>query len=266
MSDKYGTRDVARLTGIPATKVRQLVRDEFVHVKRTTRGSMVFDLQGIGRLKRAWTLVKQLPRRKVAEALEHLDGPPDLDRLAVVGDELVVIDLDGVWEPRTGQMGLLFDGRQDTEITTLPVSIVGSSEAEWTAEDWFDLACDNDGYDNNRAIDAYRRALDLDPQMFDAQVALGRLLANEGQLDEALDLITQAVEADPGNADGWYDLGVVRETLGDDNGAIDAYDEALEADPYMADAHLNSAKIYERTGRDADAVRHLSAYKRLTGT
>jgi tetratricopeptide (TPR) repeat protein len=70
--------------------------------------------------------------------------------------------------------------------------------------------------------------LDLDPQLLDAYVNLGRLTHQAGDAREAARLY------------------------------------ALELDPDFADAHFNLAGLCERLGRKADALRHYQAYKKLT--
>lgn len=38
----------------------------------------------------------------------------------------------------------------------------------------------------------------------------------------------------------------------------------MRLEPDNADAHFNAASLAERLGRDAEAVRHLAAYRKLT--
>src|SRR5690606_35797279 len=109
----YGTRDAARLTGISAGRVRSLVRDGFVEPDRDARGALVFDVATIARLKRANALVNKVSRGRLRASLDSLDGPPDLDRLDVVGGELVVRDGPSTWEARTGQLAMTFDDDED---------------------------------------------------------------------------------------------------------------------------------------------------------
>ena len=55
--------------------------------------------------------------------------------------------------------------------------------------------------------------------------------------------------------------------LEDSQGPAEAaarYRVAIELAPEFADAHFNLAKICEPLGRPRDALRHSSAYKRLT--
>ncbi|MGZ5429439.1 MAG: tetratricopeptide repeat protein, partial [Thermoanaerobaculia bacterium] len=44
--------------------------------------------------------------------------------------------------------------------------------------------------------------------------------------------------------------------------APQSYERALASDHNMADAHYNLALLYERAGKKAEAIRHLSAYKK----
>ena len=47
--------------------------------------------------------------------------------------------------------------------------------------------------------------------------------------------------------------------------AAAAYHAALAAAPDLADAHFNLARLCEARGLNQDAVRHLSAFRKLTG-
>ena len=46
--------------------------------------------------------------------------------------------------------------------------------------------------------------------------------------------------------------------------AIDLYHRALDADPAMGDAHYNLGILYHSLKRQRDAVRHFSAYRKLS--
>jgi tetratricopeptide (TPR) repeat protein len=263
----YTTRDVARLTGLPPQRVRQLVRDGWVRVDRDPRGALRFDVQAIGRLKRAHALVRQVPRGRLRQALERLGGAPDLDRIEVLGGELVVRDGPARWEARTGQLTLDLDGGAHPELAELPPPGPAPVRTEaWTAEDWFDLGCDLDGYDDARARDAYRRALGLDPAHVDAKVALAHLVCAHGDPHAAVALLEEALAQDPGHAQAWFELGVAREREGEDRAALAAYAEALAADEWLAEAHLQAAGVCRRLGRGEDAARHLETYESLTGS
>lgn len=114
------------------------------------------------------------------------------------------------------------------------------------------------------AREAYARVLELDGEHLDALVNLGRLEHEAGNLTAAEKLYRRALALSPGDATAAFNLGVALEDQDRVEPAITAYRRALAADPGCADAHYNLSRLYERQGRTAAAIRHLSAYRRLT--
>ncbi|MCC6994489.1 MAG: tetratricopeptide repeat protein [Deltaproteobacteria bacterium] len=114
------------------------------------------------------------------------------------------------------------------------------------------------------AREAYARVLELDGEHLDALVNLGRLEHEAGHLTAAEKLYRRALALSPGDATAAFNLGVALEDQDRVEPAITAYRRALAADPGCADAHYNLSRLYERQGRTAAAIRHLSAYRRLT--
>jgi anaphase-promoting complex subunit 3 len=65
----------------------------------------------------------------------------------------------------------------------------------------------------------YSRATQLQPTLVDAQVALGKVLAQLGQPEEALKHLLEAVRLDPDNASAHYRLSQVYRALKRDDDA-----------------------------------------------
>jgi predicted CXXCH cytochrome family protein len=89
----------------------------------------------------------------------------------------------------------------------------------------------------------YRRALELDGQLFAAQSNLARLLAAQGRLDEAEALLRQALAARPGEAGLSLNLGLLVAELGRVDEARELLQAALELDPRLATAAYNLAVL-----------------------
>jgi tetratricopeptide (TPR) repeat protein len=83
------------------------------------------------------------------------------------------------------------------------------------------------------SLDAYGRALELDPSFAPAQTGLGVLLLEMGRAAEARAQLLQAVQADPQLAEARYHLAFSLSAMGDYQGALRETRLALELNPYV---------------------------------
>ena len=93
------------------------------------------------------------------------------------------------------------------------------------------------------AVAAYRRALELDPQLGPSAVNLGLLLGELGAAAEGLEVLNRAIEQHP-KADGaWRNRAVIKLGLGDRQGAIDDLGRAFQIAP-TSELALALAKLH----------------------
>lgn len=270
----YTSRDVAKLLGLSTGQIRAYVRAGFLSPPRGLRGEYRFSLQDLVLLRTARELAERIPTRKLRRALRRLreqlpKGRPLTGvRIRAVGDGVVVRDGDAAWEPESGQGLLDFEvselAREVAPLARRAARQALDAEAELGAEDWFKVGFDLEPCDPGQARDAYRRALELDPNHADARVNLGRLLHEAGHARAAEVHYRLALAARPKDATAAFNLGVALEDVGRPAEAIAAYEQALASDPQIADAHFNLSRLHERAGRKAAAFRHLKAYRKLT--
>jgi tetratricopeptide (TPR) repeat protein len=271
----YSTRDVATMLGLSEGQVRSFVRAGFLSPPRGPRGEMRFSFQDLVVLRTARGLVEaQVPTRRVRQALARLKDqlpsgrPLTAVRILADGNRVVARDGDELWNPESGQVLLDFEvadlAREAAPFARRAAEAAREREEELGAEDWYALGWELEATSPEDAIDAYRRALALDPEHADALVNLGRLLHEEGDLAGAEACYRRALAAQPEDPTAAYDLGVALEDAGRFVEAAVAYERAVAADPDFADAHFNLAAIYERLDRRAEALRHLLVYKGLT--
>jgi tetratricopeptide (TPR) repeat protein len=269
----YTVGEVARLLGLPAAQIRSYVRANFLSPRRGRRGEYRFSLQDLVLVRTAKGLADRIPARRVRRALRKLKArlpsgrPLTGIRITAEGEDVVVREGESRWEADSGQ-GLL-----DFEVAELASRLAPlarraaeaarNSEEPLAAEDWYNLACDLEPCDLDQARDAYRRALELEPEYPEARLNLGRLLHEAGHPDAAEAHYRMALKARPGDATASFNLGVALEDMNRIGEAIRAYEQALASDPDSADAHFNVARLYEREGRKASAFRHLKAYRAL---
>lgn len=138
-----------------------------------------------------------------------------------------------------------------------------------SARSWYDRAVAIEVSDPVGARDAYRRALEGNPELADAWCNLGRMVHEAGEVADAESCYRLALCAARDVAVYWFNLGVALEDQGRAAEAIASYREAVARDARLGDAHFNLARIYERAGDLASAraaVRHWHAYRALTAS
>ncbi len=129
--------------------------------------------------------------------------------------------------------------------------------------DWFGEGLRLETVDPQRAREAYKRAVDEDPQNVAAWLNLGRLLHELRAESEAERVYQQGLRACGPDSLLLFNLGVLLDDLGRAGAALEAYQSALEEDPDLADCHYNLARLYESLGKPQHAIRHLGQYRRL---
>ena len=124
------------------------------------------------------------------------------------------------------------------------------------------------------AEQAFRRAVELDPDNADAVANLGISLANLGRTEEAQRRLEEATAMGGSDAMAQFSLGAVYDRQGRDADAIRQYEAAIHSDPdlqpalaYLADAKLRTGKaveaiaLYERALKGApDSSRFLFSH------
>ena len=272
----YSTKDVAALLGLSPGQVRAYVRAGFLAPRQGPRGEYYFSFQELVLLRTAKGLLgARVPRRRVGLALQKLreqlpeNRPLTGVRISAQGHHVVVRDGRDLWNPESGQAIFDFElSELAREASTLPLRTAAprGSEPE-TAETWYERGCfleDDDAPEE--AMAAYRRALELEPDLGDAHLNLGRLLHERGEVAEAEGHYRRALSTlpgEPGDATAAFNLGVVLQDLGRIREAAAAYETAVESEPGYADAHYNLAGVYEKLGEREAAFRHLRTYRTL---
>jgi tetratricopeptide (TPR) repeat protein len=179
---------------------------------------------------------------------------------------VLVRDRDGAFEPTTGQLVLDFrvDALRDDVVRVLHANQPDPQKRRSAYEHYLEgCRLDEDESTLDRAEEAYRRALQLDPSLANAITNLGNVRFRRGLVDEAVDLYRQALRIDPAQPEAAYNLGFLAYERAEVDDAVRWFEQALEHDPSFADAHFNLAMAYQEQGRVPEARPHWQAYLRL---
>lgn len=107
------------------------------------------------------------------------------------------------------------------------------------------------------AIEAYKIALDLDPDHLQGNVAIADAWLAVGDADEATPYYTRALKLRAEYAPGLDGLARVAESQADEDKAIALYTRALASDRGFAAAYTHLGDLYLRRGKLDDAVKLL---------
>jgi len=105
----------------------------------------------------------------------------------------------------------------------------------------------------NQSIQAFQKALDLDPD--DAEAWRGLALAHRGlgEQDEAKTALDRSIEIDPRSAQAWLDRGILLLEVGREEEAVVALDRVLAIQPDNLDALTTKAEALTILGRYDEA-------------
>lgn len=108
--------------------------------------------------------------------------------------------------------------------------------------------------EKNKALDHYRKAVDLRPTYTDARYNLAGLLRELGQSTEALDHYSTLITQSPAHAASWHNRGLIRQEQGDLDSAITDFRQALTLAPASVDTMNNLANALLGVGQDDEAL------------
>ncbi len=265
---EFDAKDLKRLFGITTSQVRALIRAGHIRPLKQS-GRLRYSFQDLLVLRTAGALrAAKIPTQKINRTLRQIRAslPTSLPlsglSIVALGDRIVVREGRALRESDTGQYALALEFVDQGGDILVIDKRRGAAAPLASSEGQFEKALSLEDSDPAAAQAAYAACLAVDPQHLEARINLGRLLHMEGRLREAEQVYRGQKTAEPLLL---YNLAVLLEDLEREPEALATYREALALDPELADAHFNLARLHERAGQAKDALRHLLAYRRLTG-
>ena len=209
----------------------------------------------------------RLPAAKILRSLRRLRTqlPPQLPlaglRIEALGDAVVVTEGQAQWQPDNGQYVLRF--QVESPQGKLAFIDVDKPSPATSDDEWFEKAVSLEDLDAEAACGAYRQVLQANPLHLAAYTNLGRLLHQAGRLAEAESVYRDGLAKCEPDATLLFNLAVLMEDFKRFGEAADLYRAALRSAPDLADAHFNLALLCDAQGLRQEAVRHLSAFRKL---
>jgi tetratricopeptide (TPR) repeat protein len=120
-----------------------------------------------------------------------------------------------------------------------------------------------DAGETEQAVNHYREVLRLKPRFSDAHNNLANVLMAQRKTAEAIEHYRTAVELNPRYVSAHYNLGRALAQINQIDDAILHYTEAIRLDPQYGSAHNNMALLLVRQGRFAEAEEHYRAAIRI---
>lgn len=271
---EYSRADVRRILGISEQQLRGWQRQGLVPDSGAFTFSDVITLRTVQKLRDSG-----VPGRQISRAVESLRRKlagirHPLAELKVISDgRAISVHLGGgKMDAVSGQLLLDFDASEIRALKTLktlepkPGGDPRVRAAE--AEAWFQrgLALEETGAPIEEAIEAYKKAIELNPAAAGALLNMGTIHYKLRRFKEAEDFYRRAVAIDPRYALAHFNLGNLYDEMGNATLAEEHYLKALEINPHYADAHFNVALLCEKRGDPLRALRHWKAYLKLDAT
>ena len=272
------------MLGLTPARLRGYIRSGVLSPERGTRGELRFSFQDLLLLRTAEGLVRErIPPRRVLRALQKLrqrlpDSQPLTGvQLAAEGESVVVRDGGARWQAESGQVLLDFERARAERVPEAPLAALparvavsrpaprpGNDVIPLSLDELYEIGCDFEETDPTHAEAIYRQVLARAPSHADANVNLGRLLHERGDLVGAEAHYREALATRPADPTATFNLGVALEDQGLIEEALRTYERAIVLNTQNADAHYNAARLYEKEGDYGAALRHLRAYRDLT--
>ncbi|MBX7191773.1 MAG: tetratricopeptide repeat protein [Sandaracinaceae bacterium] len=269
--DLFARAEVARLFGLPESRLRYWDRTGFLTPSGETDGRRLYTFQDLIGVRAAKALLERgTPLRRVRRSIEslratlpHVIRPLAELRISSEGDRVVVQTERAKWEPSSGQLVLDFDVRdlRDEVVRVLRPDHQDPARRRAAYESYLEGArLDEEPTTYDRAEAAYRRAIELDPSFGHALTNLGNLRFRRGAYAEAESYYRRALTVDPAQPEALYNLGFLASEKGDLAEAHQCFAAAVTSDPAFADAHFNLAMTLDAMGDRAAARGHWRTY------
>jgi tetratricopeptide (TPR) repeat protein len=265
----YSRAETRRLLKITERQLTSWERQKLLPASETYGFKELLALRTLLKLRAGRVPSPQIKRALTAlrEKLRDIHDP--LSQLKIYADgKRIRVEIEGrAMDAESGQLLLNFDAVELKRLLEFRKAAPDNTEQvrRATAEHWFQRGLDLEqtGAPVAEVIEAYQKAVELDPTSAGALVNLGTIQFNARNWKEAERYYLEALTADPQYALAHFDLANLYDERGDRVQALEHYLAALAIAPTYADAHYNLALLYQGSNQMMKAVRHWTEYLKL---
>jgi Flp pilus assembly protein TadD len=167
-----------------------------------------------------------------------------------------IVETDPLFPPEMTQAEAALEKGDYATAQPLLEKVAGANPANYQA--WFDLGFLYNAVGKaDDSIAAYRKSVAAKPEVFEANLNLGLMLAKANRLDaaqylRAATMLTPTAHVEEGRARAWQSLAHVIEAEKPEE-AIAAYQEAARLEPRDPEPHLSAGALLEKQGQNAAA-------------
>ncbi len=111
---------------------------------------------------------------------------------------------------------------------------------------------------------AFREALKIDPNDFEANLYLGAILYKRRDVEEAKGYLDKALQLNPASSMARYEVAMWKSTSGQYEAAATDLETIVKEDPDWLEPHVELATVYYRLHRAADGAKERATVARLT--
>jgi tetratricopeptide (TPR) repeat protein len=265
----YSRAETRRLLKITERQLKSWERQKLLPASETYGFRELLALRTILKLRASRVASSQIQRALTAlgETLRDIRDPLSQLKIYAHGKRIRV-EIDGrAMEAESGQLLLNFDAVELKRLLEFrkPAALNADQIQRAAAEHWFQrgLELEQTGAPIAEVIEAYQKAVELDPTSAGALVNLGTIQFNARNWKDAEQYYLEALKADPKYALAHFDLANLYDERGDRLRAQQHYQAALEISPSYADAHYNLALLYQGSNQGMKALRHWTEYLKL---